>query len=163
MDAISVPYTKEALDKAFDDPLFPNGYPRLKPESFEQWRFQWYKSTDDVIDSLDSEGNPTNDDVIAIGQNGESGHTQGLVTLGPTGLWRPNFAIFGDTLSFPVNTRKGDKVYVRVFNAGTVKAATQSMCFTRLYEIPHESSIPVQNLISDYGWGPWKAFRTKKE
>ncbi|GEM_PF-1285710 len=150
-DATGSPLTQAALNPECQA-LFGQNYTSTFPATADRWRFQFYKTTDNVIDPLDANGNPTGDDIIAVG-NVSPGNTTGVVVIGPTGLWAPSAAVFAPEIIG--NTWPGDKIYLRIFNANTIAASTKSIVFHSLYTINTNATQVIQPYIPAYGWGPW--------
>ncbi len=138
--------------------LFGQDYTFTFPTTGNKWRYQWYKDGGDgIISPLDEFGNPTGDDVVSVGSVGESGNTQGVVSLGPNQCWNPSAATFQPTYApYPKNTIMGNRIYLRIFNAPTIAAATKSIAFTALYTITAANNQLISPYIPTYAWGPWE-------
>ncbi len=162
-DATGSPLTKAALDiEAI--PLLGAAYTVTFPTSANRWRYQYYTDGGDgIISPLDGNGAPTGDDFISLATNA---YTTGTVSLTPANLWAPTAAIFaespgtGNTYIPTDGGYAGDKVFLRIFNANTIAAATKSMVFTSLYTLTTGTTQTISPYIPAYAWGPWVAHVT---
>jgi hypothetical protein len=118
------------------------------PPLADRWLIQLYETTDDIVSPLDTIGNPTGDDVMitdALNLNS----AQYLLLLNATGLVSMSAIRFYTTSQ----AAQGDKVYLRLFNAHTIAAATKYI----QYLVPY--TVPVTNanveLDPTYGWTNW--------
>jgi hypothetical protein len=114
-----------------------------------RWIIQLYKTTDSVIDPLDGNGNPTNDDVMVTDPLNLNA-TQYLVVLDATGRITTLAIRFYPGTS---QASQGDKVYLRIFNAHTIASATKYIEFLAPYTVP----VANYNLEVDptYAWTAW--------
>ncbi len=149
----ALPLTQAALNVECQA-QFGQNYTFTFPTVANRWRFQWYKDGgDNVISPLSEYGLPTGDDIEAIGLF-NPGNTTGTVFLTPVQTWVPSSAIF-TYAGGAGNTFIGDKVYIRIFNASTIAAATKYMSFTSLYTITTIGTQTIQPFVPAYAWSPW--------
>jgi hypothetical protein len=113
-------------------PTYPS--PTPTDGSYDRWIYKMYKTTDNVIDPLDSNGNPTGDDVLATNyiQQGFVDN-EGKLNLGPTGGFTVNSPALNaydagasETLIYH---SIGQKIYLRVFNSSSLATATKSIAW----------------------------------
>lgn len=151
------PLTQAALNPECQA-LFGQNYTSSYPTAANRWFFQWYKDGgDNVISPLSVTGTPTGDDAVCLAFAGAV-NTNGLVALGPTLCWTPSAAVFQATAGVG-NTIFGDKVFIRIFNAPTIAAATKSICFTALYTIPSSTgNYVIQPFVPSYAWSSWVSY-----
>jgi hypothetical protein len=120
------------------------------PPLANRWLIQLYETTDDIISPLDPLGNPTGDDVMvtdALNLNA----AQYLLFLNATGLVSMGAIRF--YAAGGSQAQQGDKVFLRIFNAQNIPAATKSIVFTAPYTVPVANA----NVEIDptYAWSPW--------
>lgn len=146
--------TKALVNVEYGTPVgYPNGYPYPTPSTgFNKWFIQFYNSVDNVIDPLDSMGNPTNDDLEVIAINGYSQY----LNFGPDGSLVLNGCLITPSNTM-YNTWVGSKIYMRIFNSNLKANATKYISLTSLYTVT-SSLHEVLNIYPTYAWGPWVTF-----
>jgi hypothetical protein len=139
------------------DPSYPNG----SAVYGNRFLVQMYKSIDDVIDPLSSNGQPTGDDIQSTLSSPPSGNMSLLFTL--SGTWSPsNFVIAANGSTG--NTWRLDKVYLRIFNSTSITTATKYIQFNGLYTVPESNFTPsilvapINNWNTTIGTGGWVSF-----
>jgi len=136
-------------------PTYP--VPTPTDGSYSRWVIQFYKSTDNVIDPLGSNGLPTGDDVVPT----NAGST-GVLNFGPTGTstWNAPSFIALDAIAVPdpnvVYHSSSNKVYIRIFNSNSISTATKYIQGTSLYTVL--SATGNVGYIPTYGWSTWVTF-----
>jgi hypothetical protein len=127
------------------NPSYPNN-----PPAADRWVIQVYKSPDNVIDPLGTDGLPTNGDVAAVTNVPMK---QGLY-FAAVNVWMtsPSMSVYDDGVTG--NTFMGDKIYLRIFNSNSIATATKYFESTSLYTIP-TGNITL-TYIPAYGWSAWK-------
>jgi len=138
-----------------ENPSYPS--PTPTDGSYSRWAVRVYKSTDNVIDPLGSDGLPTGDDVAVT----NTGSTQ-FLGFGPTGGWTGNTPslICPDPIATPdpnvAYHTSSNKVYIRIFNSTSIATATKYFQATSLYTIL--SANATITYIPNYGWSSWVTF-----
>ena len=130
----------------------PN-YPNTTPADYKKYLIQLYKSTDDVIDSLDSKHMPTGDDVLATTAANISASF--MLRFSPIGTWVPSSFVFAPKHANEGYTVQGDKVFLRIFNAATIDSATAYIQFNGLYTIPATNILLSVLEPPINGWSKW--------
>jgi len=113
-----------------EDPNYPIATP---VES--RWVMRAYLSTDNVIDPLGIDGNPTNDDT----------YLQDIPLI-----FGPNSA-FGSSGAYVPDNMLGSYLYLRIFNSTVFENATKYMSFHTPYHVATGGAVNV-TIIPDYGW-----------
>lgn len=116
---------------------------------------QWYKTTDDTIDGIDPvTKEPLNDDVKLNNDN----NLQIVTTSNPIGAWTATGISFPETAT-ETNGLMGAKVYIRIFNAPTVAAATKYLVLNGFYTVttvnPQVADIRNAPMNPLNGWSAW--------
>ena len=110
-------------------------YPMLTPTE-SRWVVKFYLSSDDIIDPLGIDGNPTNNDVFLA---------NAPLIFGPgVGALNLNAAVVPDNML-------GSYLYVRIFNSTVFANATKYMSFHTPYHVATGGPVNV-TIIPDYGW-----------
>ena len=110
-------------------------YPILTPVA-NRWVVKFYLSSDEIIDPLGIDGNPTNNDVFLA---------DAPLIFGPgIGALNLNAAVVPDNML-------GSYLYVRIFNSTDFANATKYMTFFAPYYVGGPGPVNV-NIIPDYGW-----------
>ncbi len=134
------------------NPSYPIG--STVPPANERWLIQLYKDGgDNVIDTLNAEGLPAGDDIVCPNEPTTMNTTQGLY-FAAVNTWLMNAIRFYPAGSTGV-AHQGEKVYLRIFNAPTLGAATKYIQFTNLYTVP-STNATVNIVTSGYAWTTWK-------
>jgi hypothetical protein len=123
-----------------------------------QWKYQFYKTTDNIIDPLDPLTNlPTGDDELATNINNQMN-----LSFAPTGAWTSATIQCQDPGAGPYNVHKGDKIYLRIFNSNNMLTATKYLVFNGVKEVPYTVSVfqlyDATGAIVDTdinGWSDW--------
>ena len=123
-----------------------------------QWKYQFYKTTDNIIDPLDPLTNlPTGDDELATNINNQMN-----LSFAPTGAWTSATIQCQDPGTGPYNVHKGDKIYLRIFNSNNMLNATKYLVFNGVKEVPYTVSVfqlyDATGAIVDTdinGWSDW--------
>lgn len=144
--------TKDLVNQEFGkSETYPDGYPfPTLANSLERWVIQFYRDGgDNKISPVDSLGNPTGDDSLAVG----IANTTQALTFAPNGGLYLNAGTFM-ALSKLGNTHPGDKIYLRIFNSPSISTATKYIQFKTLYSIQAGQTQNV-TIIPTYGWSDW--------
>ena len=110
-------------------------YPQLTTPA-ESWVVKFYLSSDNIIDPLGIDGNPTNDDVFLADAPLMFGPGVGILVL--------NAAVVPDNML-------GSYLYVRIFNSAVFADATKYMSFHTPYHVATGGPVDVP-IIPTYGW-----------
>jgi len=135
-----------------ENPTYPS--PTPTDGSYIRWIVRVYKSTDNVINPLGSDGLPTGDDVAVTNTGGAQ-----QLSFGPTGGWTGNTPslICPDPIATPdpniAYHTSGNKIYFRIFNSNSIATATKYFQATSLYTIL--SANATITYIPTYGWSAW--------
>ncbi len=110
-------------------------YPILTPVA-NRWVVKFYLSSDEIIDPLGIDGNPTNNDVFLA---------NAPLIFGPgIGALNLNAAVVPDNML-------GSYLYVRIFNSTDFANATKYMSFHTPYHVATGGAVNV-TIIPTYGW-----------
>lgn len=125
-------------------------YPEVTPED-QRWMILAYISEDAIIDPLDHDGIPSNDDIVSPYLTGIPNSIMGQVARG---------LMFGPKdYGMPLNSGAvilpaeyiGKYVYIRVFNAHRLEDATKYMVLSKPYKVL-EPGPQIANIFPDYAW-----------
>ena len=144
-----------------EDPEYPVNAPAER-----RWIILAYLSGDDVIDPLSEDKLPTGDDIVNTFITNKEGHIAGQLAngliFGPEEFNYP--LIIGGSVLTP--EQFGKKLYLRIFNAPTLDAATKYMEFDGLIEVKEEVYPVIIDVRPGYGWKQdpvWKWIKPPQE
>lgn len=139
-----------------EDPTYPQ--PTPTDGTYPRWKYRVYKSTDDVINPLDINGNPTGDDVLATNFIIQGyADNAGFLNIGPTGGVTFNAPALncydpGTNPSVIYHT-SNHKIYFRIFNSNSVASATKYIQAHTLYTVL--SANATITYVPTYAWSNW--------
>jgi hypothetical protein len=134
-----------------EDPAYPMGSGALTYAN--RFLIQMYKSPDNVIDPLGSNGLPTNGDIQSTIASPSLGNMYCAFNIAGTYLNISNFVLANN--GGAGNTWGGDKVYLRIFNKPTIAAATKYIQFNALYTVASGTQSPSIVAAPINGWTAW--------